>query len=112
VRATTSRPCLLRFLEIEEAKMIHRPRSVIGYVILFMLVLGLVPMVVSLAGSLSSPFLWVAIAVVAVMSMSYVLWRRRVEAARERAWVGSFSFGDVVARRRAEAVQQEYPEPA
>jgi hypothetical protein len=107
VGATTSRPCLLRFLEIEEAEMIHRPRSVIGYVILFLLALGLMPMVVSLAGSLSSPWLWASIAVVAVPSISYVLWRRRVEAARERAWVGSFSFGDVVARRRAEAALEQ-----
>jgi membrane protein implicated in regulation of membrane protease activity len=92
--------------------MIHRPRSVIGYVILIMIIIALMPMVVSLAGSLSSPWLWAAIAVVAVTSISYVLWRRRVEAARERAWVGSFSFGDVVARRRAEAAKQEHPELA
>ena len=92
--------------------MIHRPRSVIGYVFVSMIALALTPMVVSLAGSLSSPWLWAAIAVIAVTSISYVVWRRRVEAARERAWVGSFSFGDVVARRRAEAAQLEHYEPA
>ena len=92
--------------------MVHRPRSVIGYVIVFMIALALTPMVVSLAGSWSSPWLWAAIAVIAVTSISYVARRRRVEAARERAWVGSFSFGDVVARRRAEAAQLEHHEPA
>jgi hypothetical protein len=34
------------------------------------------------------------------------VWRHRLETARERNWVGEFSFGDVVRRRRAdEAVE-------
>ena len=47
VRATTSRPCLLRFLESEEADMVHRPRSVIGYLFSFLLVLGVGYVVIS-----------------------------------------------------------------
>jgi hypothetical protein len=43
-----------------------------------------------------------ALGVVALMAVAFYLWRRRVEAGRERAWVGEFSFGDVVRRRRAE----------
>jgi hypothetical protein len=41
------------------------------------------------------------VGVVALACLVLYLWRRRVEAERERAWIGSFSFGDVVARRRA-----------
>jgi alpha/beta superfamily hydrolase len=40
------------------------------------------------------------------MGVALYIWRRRVEAARERAWVGAFSFGDVVARMRARETRQ------
>jgi hypothetical protein len=60
-----------------------------------------VPLVVWFVLTLPSLFLW-ALAVVALASVALYAWRRRVESARERAWVGEFSFGDVVSRRRAE----------
>ncbi|HEX5937972.1 MAG TPA: hypothetical protein VFZ75_09840 [Actinomycetota bacterium] len=81
--------------------MVHRPRTVIGYVFLFLTALGITPIVVSLAGSLSSPWLWASVAVIALICIAVIAQRRRVEAAKERAWVGSFSFGDVVASMRA-----------
>ena len=83
--------------------MVHRPRSVIGYVFLFLITLGIGAVVVSLpAGTLTSPWLWGAVAVIVSISVLALAWRRHVDTARERAWVGSFSFAEVVARRRAE----------
>lgn len=86
--------------------MIHRPRSVIGYVFLFLIALGITPMVVSLAGSLSSPWLWASFAVIATTCVVVIARRRRIEAARERAWNGSFSFADSVATMRAREARQ------
>ena len=82
--------------------MVQRPRSVVGYVIVFLITLGVGYVVVSLLDTLSSPWLWGPIAVIAVLSLLAFAWRRRVEEARERAWDGSFSFAEVVARRRTE----------
>jgi hypothetical protein len=92
--------------EIEEANMIHRPKSVIGYVFLFLIALGISPIVVSLAGSLSSPWLWASVAAIATTCVVVIARRRRLEAARERAWSGSFSFADAVASMRAREVEQ------
>jgi len=52
--------------------------------------------------TLSSAWLWGPLALVGVLSLLVFAWHRRVEAAQERAWDGSFSFAEVVARRRAE----------
>jgi membrane protein implicated in regulation of membrane protease activity len=86
--------------------MVHRPRSVFGYVLSFLIVLGIGAVVISLLGTLSSPWLWGPLAVIVSMSLLAIAWRRRVEAAQERAWVGSFSFAEVVTRRRAEEAQR------
>jgi hypothetical protein len=102
VCATISRPCLLRFLDFEEADMVHRPRSVIGYVFLVLGALGSGYVLLSLLDALPGMWVWGSLAVIVVVSLVVVTWRRRVEAARERAWVGSFSFAEVVNRRRAE----------
>jgi Flp pilus assembly protein TadB len=96
-----ARPCLLRFLEIEETDMAHWPRSVYGNVLLFMVAIGLAAIAVSIATVVPVALLAAAAAVVAVACVVLYVWRRRVEAARERAWVGAFSFGDVVERMRA-----------
>jgi hypothetical protein len=55
------------------------------------------------AVTLSILAVWVAIAVVALVAIVLYVRSRRIEAAHERAWEGSFSFANVVARRRAEA---------
>jgi Flp pilus assembly protein TadB len=102
VCATISRPCLLRFLESEEADVVHRRRSAIGYVLLFLFTLGVGYAGVSLAATLSSPWVWGSVAVAVPASLVVFEWRRRVEAARERAWSRSFSFAEVVTRRRQE----------
>jgi Flp pilus assembly protein TadB len=82
--------------------LVHRPKSVIGYVFSFLITLGVVYVAFSLMDSLSSPWLWAPLAVVGLTSLVVVLWRRRLDAERERAWIGSFSFAEVVTRRRAE----------
>jgi uncharacterized membrane protein YeiH len=82
--------------------MVHRPKSVIGYVFLLLCALGFGYVALSLLDSLPSPWVWGSLAVIVVVSLVVITWRRRVEAARERAWVGSFSFAEVVNRRRAE----------
>jgi hypothetical protein len=42
-----------------------------------------------------------ALGVIALVSVGVYVWRRKLDADRERAWVGEFSFGDVVGRMRA-----------
>ncbi|HEU4464091.1 MAG TPA: hypothetical protein VFS53_03520 [Gemmatimonadota bacterium] len=55
-----------------------------------------VPVAAAAPGSLGA-----SAAVIALISVGLFVWYRRVEAKRERAWVGQFSFGDVIARMRA-----------
>jgi hypothetical protein len=86
--------------------MIHRPKTVIGYVFLFLIALGISPIVVSLVTSPWSVMVWAALGVVSLACLVLYLWRRRLEAARERAWVGSFSFADAVAAMHARETQQ------
>ena len=86
--------------------MVHRPRSVIGYVFSFLIALGVAYGAVSLMDALSGPWFLGALAVIAVATLVVVLRRRRLEAAQERAWIGSFSFAEVVERRRTEEALQ------
>jgi hypothetical protein len=100
--------------EIEEAVMprilsqvlAHWPKTPSGNLFLSMIVLGIAPIVIWVAVILSGPLVWASLAVVGLMGVALYIWRRRVEAARERAWVGAFSFGDVVARMRARETRQ------
>ena len=82
--------------------MVHLPRSAIGYLFSFLIVLGVGYVAWSGRDTLSSPWLWAPLVFVVVMSVVAIAWRRHVEAERERAWNGSFSFAEVVNRRRAE----------
>ncbi|HZB01724.1 MAG TPA: hypothetical protein VE800_06420 [Actinomycetota bacterium] len=81
--------------------MVHWPKTVYGNVILLMLTAAVAPALVWAAVSLSGPLVWATLAVVAVAGVALYIRRRRIEAARERAWVGSFSFGDAVDQMRA-----------
>ena len=81
--------------------MAHWPKTVRGNVLAVLLIAAVAPAVLMVAVLLSGPWVWAAIVAVALASIALVVWRRRVEAARERAWVGAFSFGDVVASMRA-----------
>jgi hypothetical protein len=68
---------------------------------MFALVVLVTPLVVWIAVSLSGPMVWASLAVASLISLAVYAWRRRIESARERAWVGELSFGDVVDRMRA-----------
>jgi hypothetical protein len=81
--------------------MVHWPKTVYGNALLLLVAVGAVGIVVSLAAVVPRSLLWGAAVAVALTYVGLYVRRRRVEAARERAWVGQFSFGDVIARMRA-----------
>jgi hypothetical protein len=81
--------------------MAQWPKTVRGKLFYISLTVVVVPLAVWFLMTLPSLFLW-GLGAVGLASVALVLWRRRLESARERAWVGEFSFGDVVARRRAD----------
>jgi HAMP domain-containing protein len=81
--------------------MAYRPKTLRGNVLTVLLIAATMPLVVIVAISLSGPLVWAGLALVALMGVALYVWRRRVDAARERAWVGAFSFGDVIASMRA-----------
>jgi 4-amino-4-deoxy-L-arabinose transferase-like glycosyltransferase len=81
--------------------MAHWPKTLRGNVLTVLLIVVGVPLAVFIAISLSGPLVWAGLALVALACVALYRWRRRLEDARERAWVGAFSFGDVVASMRA-----------
>jgi HAMP domain-containing protein len=81
--------------------MAYRPKTLRGNVLTVLLIAATMPLVVIVAISLSGPLVWAGLALVALMGVALYVWRRRLDAARERAWVGAFSFGDVIASMRA-----------
>jgi predicted membrane chloride channel (bestrophin family) len=96
--------CLDGSLRSREAVMAHWPKTVRGKLVTFLLTIAVVSIVVWFALALSGPLAWISLAVVAIAALTSVTlyaWGRRANAARERAWVGEFSFGDVVHRMRA-----------
>ena len=82
--------------------MAQWPRTVYGNVLLLALAIGVILLVLLLDVSSWSGWVWASTGSLALALLALSVWRRRVEAARERAWEGSFSFAEVVARRRAE----------
>ena len=80
--------------------MAHWPRTVPGKTIYLLTIAVIVPLSVWFLINVPWYVLGV-LGVAALVSVALYLWRRRVDAARERAWVGEFSFGDVVGRMRA-----------
>jgi 4-amino-4-deoxy-L-arabinose transferase-like glycosyltransferase len=85
--------------------MAHWPKTLRGNVLTVLLLLAVTPLlvmvVVIVATALSGPLVWAGLALIALTCVALYVWRRRVDDARERAWVGAFSFGDVVASMRA-----------
>jgi membrane protein implicated in regulation of membrane protease activity len=71
--------------------MVHWPKTVYGNALLFLVAVGAVGIAVSLAAVVPGSLLWGAAAAVTLSYVGLYVWRRRVEAARERAWVGQFS---------------------
>lgn len=80
--------------------MAHWPRTATGKSFYIGLIAVVVPLTVWFLVTVPGYVLW-ALAVILLASLVLYVWRRRVDAARERAWVGEFSFGDVVDRMRA-----------
>jgi hypothetical protein len=77
-----------------------------------LLIMVVMPFVVIVAIELSGPLVWTGLTLVALACVALYIWRRRVDEAAERAWVGAFSFGDVMARREAkEALEGSAREP-
>jgi hypothetical protein len=90
--------------------MAYWPKTVRGNIFtVSLLVVGL-PILLIVVVALSGPVVWASLALVALTCVGAYIWRRRIDNARERAWVGSFSFGDVVARMHArEALDHAAP---
>lgn len=80
--------------------MAHWPRTVTGKSFYVALIAVVVPLTVWFLMTVPSYVLW-ALGVIAIISVALSVWRRRLDAAREKAWVGEFSFGDVVGRMKA-----------
>ena len=80
--------------------MAHWPKTVSGKLFSVAFAAVIAPLIVWLVATLPAFVLWAGAGLV-VAAVALSLWRRKLDAARERAWVGQFSFGDVVRRRRA-----------
>jgi 4-amino-4-deoxy-L-arabinose transferase-like glycosyltransferase len=80
--------------------MAHWPKTVSGKLFLLALAAVVVPPLVWFAVTVPGLVL-LALAVIAIACVAIYAWRHKREAARERAWVGEFSFGDVIDRMRA-----------
>jgi hypothetical protein len=86
--------------------MAYWPKTLRGKVFASLLFIAAVPVVLWAAISLSGPIVWLSLVVAALAFIAVYAWRRRDNAARERAWVGAYSFANVVERMRArEALQ-------
>ena len=81
--------------------MAHWPKTISGNIFTIALLILVVPMVVWFLIALPAPF-QLGLAAIALACVVLSVWRHRLESARERNWVGEFSFGDVVRRRRDE----------
>lgn len=81
--------------------MAHWPKTISGNIFTIALAAIVVPMLVWFLLTLPALF-QLGLGAVALGCVALYLWRRRLESARERNWVGEFSFGDVVRRRREE----------
>jgi 4-amino-4-deoxy-L-arabinose transferase-like glycosyltransferase len=81
--------------------MAYWPKTLRGNVLTVLLIVLGIPLAVITAISLSGPLVWAGLTLTALTCIALYIWRRRIDRARERAWVGSFSFGDMIASMRA-----------
>ena len=81
--------------------MAYWPKTLRGNIFTVLAIVVLVPVVVIIAIALSGPLVWAGLTLAALTSIALYVWRRRINDARERAWVGTFSFGDIIASMRA-----------
>jgi membrane protein implicated in regulation of membrane protease activity len=81
--------------------MAYWPKTLRGNVFTVLLIVVGVPLALIIVTALSGPLVWAGLTLTALTSVALYIWRRKVDRARERAWVGEFSFGDVIAKMRA-----------
>ena len=103
--------------------MAHWPKTIRGNVLALLGIIVAVLVVGITAVALSGPAVWAGLVVITLATVALIVWRRRVQAARERGWTGEFSFASVdvtkrareaaqalvVEQRRAELLGSEYP---
>lgn len=80
--------------------MAHWPKTISGNVFTIALAIIVVPMLVWFLIALP-PLFQLGLVGIALACVAFAIWRHKLEQARERNWVGEFSFGDVVRSRRA-----------
>ena len=90
--------------------MAHWPRTAAGKSFYVALVAVVVPLTVWFLVTVPT-YVLLALGVIAIISVALFIWRRRLDAAREKAWVGEFSFGDVVGRMKARDALDRAREP-
>ena len=81
--------------------MAYWPKTLRGNIFAALLIVIGVPIAVIVVIALSGPLVWGGLALVAITFVAVYIWRRIVQHAREREWVGAFSFGDMVASMQA-----------
>jgi len=81
--------------------MAYWPKTLRGNIFAALLIVIGVPIAVIVVIALSGPLVWGGLALVAITFVALYFWRRTVDHARERAWVGALSFGDMVASMKA-----------
>jgi membrane protein implicated in regulation of membrane protease activity len=81
--------------------MAHWPKTLRGNILTALLIVVGLPILAIVVIALSGPLVWGGLTLVAITSIAVYIWRRIVDRARERAWVGAFSFGDMVASMKA-----------
>jgi membrane protein implicated in regulation of membrane protease activity len=89
--------------------MAYWPKTLRGNVLTVLLIVVGLPLLVFLAMSLSGPWVWAGLALVALTWVALYIWRRRIQRDRERAWVGAFSFGDMIESMRAREAVDHAP---
>ena len=90
--------------------MAQWPKTATGRSFYIALIALVVPLTVWFLMTVPSYVLY-ALGMVAIVSVALYLWRRKLDAARERDWVGEFSFGDVVGRMKARDALDRAREP-
>lgn len=86
--------------------MAHWPKTIRGNALALLGIIVAVLVFGIIAVALSGPAVWAGVAVIALTTAALIIWRRRVQASRERAWTNEFSFASVVVKMRAREAAQ------
>jgi membrane protein implicated in regulation of membrane protease activity len=68
--------------------MAYWPKTLRGNVLTVLLIVVGIPIAMIVVIALSGPLVWGGLALVAITSVALYIWRRIVQHARERDWVG------------------------